>query len=366
MDAVLGVARLQLELARRLGDLLEHELRVEEDRVPLDLLARRAEILDRLVEHELDTELADDPAPAAIEDVHRVLAEDLVTRQFVDVHESGSSAFALTTRPAQTNISLVEQEFQSSPSVDRAAQLLALVLDAARGRARARRPRRRRRSAEEHGLAPALRARAPRAGRAGRRARRLPRRPRRGQATPGGPGRSACATLAEQPMAVLAEETGETINLAVAGDDGVQPRRPDSTAATSSARPSGSAAASRITARRTARCCSPYGAAALPDGPLEALTSRTIVDRRALDTRARHDPRATASPARPTSSSSGSARWPPPSSTRAAAASSPRSACPARRCGSRRAASPSCDRRHQAGRALSRALGHRPEGVHAA
>ena len=33
VDAALRVARLQIELARRLGDLLEHELRIELDEV---------------------------------------------------------------------------------------------------------------------------------------------------------------------------------------------------------------------------------------------------------------------------------------------------------------------------------------------
>ena len=53
-----GIARLQVELARRLGDLLEDELGVELDQVlALDGLARRAEVLDRLREQELDPEL---------------------------------------------------------------------------------------------------------------------------------------------------------------------------------------------------------------------------------------------------------------------------------------------------------------------
>jgi hypothetical protein len=81
-----GVAGGEVELARRLGDLLEHELGVEEDLVVLDLLARGAEVLDRLWKHELDAELGDDPPPAAVEDAHRLLAQDLVAGHLVDVH----------------------------------------------------------------------------------------------------------------------------------------------------------------------------------------------------------------------------------------------------------------------------------------
>ena len=62
------VARLELELARRLGDLLEDELGVEADAVlVLDDLARVREQLDRLGEQELDPELGHDPPPAAVE-----------------------------------------------------------------------------------------------------------------------------------------------------------------------------------------------------------------------------------------------------------------------------------------------------------
>ena len=82
-----GVARLQLELPRRLGDLLEDELRVEPDTVlVLDDLPGVAQQLDRLREQELDPELGDDPPPAAVERLDRVLAEDLVARHLVVEH----------------------------------------------------------------------------------------------------------------------------------------------------------------------------------------------------------------------------------------------------------------------------------------
>ena len=85
--AALGVARLQLELARGLGDLLEDELRIELDQVvALDRLTGGAEQLDGLREQELDAELGHDPPPAAVERVDGVLAEDLVPRHCVDEH----------------------------------------------------------------------------------------------------------------------------------------------------------------------------------------------------------------------------------------------------------------------------------------
>jgi hypothetical protein len=90
VDRALAVARLQVELARRLGDLIEHELGIEDHLLAVDLLARGAELLDRLVEQELDPDLGDDPPPAAIEDGHGLLAEDLVARHRVDEHGSSS------------------------------------------------------------------------------------------------------------------------------------------------------------------------------------------------------------------------------------------------------------------------------------
>ncbi len=82
---IVGVARLQLELSRRLGHLLEDEFRVEADAVLLlDDLARVTEQLDRLGQQELDAELGDDPPPAPVQGGHRVLAEDLVTGHAID------------------------------------------------------------------------------------------------------------------------------------------------------------------------------------------------------------------------------------------------------------------------------------------
>ncbi len=61
------VAGLHVELARRLGHLLQHELRVEPDDVVLDLLARPAEQLHRLRLGELHADLGDDPPPALVQ-----------------------------------------------------------------------------------------------------------------------------------------------------------------------------------------------------------------------------------------------------------------------------------------------------------
>ena len=56
------------------------ELGVEADAVlVLDGLAGGAQQLDGLGQEELDSDLGDDPAPAAVEHLERVLAEDLVT-----------------------------------------------------------------------------------------------------------------------------------------------------------------------------------------------------------------------------------------------------------------------------------------------
>jgi hypothetical protein len=82
---VVGVAGLQLELARDLGDLLEDELGIEADAVlVLDDLPGRPQQLDGLGEQELDSELGDDSPPALVEHLHRVLGEDLATEHGVD------------------------------------------------------------------------------------------------------------------------------------------------------------------------------------------------------------------------------------------------------------------------------------------
>ena len=88
VHGALGIAGLQVEFPRRLRHLLEQELRIEHDLLAVHLLAGLAELVERLVEKELDADLADDPAPAPVEDRHRVLAEDFVAGQRVHEHPS--------------------------------------------------------------------------------------------------------------------------------------------------------------------------------------------------------------------------------------------------------------------------------------
>jgi hypothetical protein len=94
VDALLGVARLHVELARRLGHLLEHELGIEDHLLAVDLLAGGAEGLEGFGEQELDPDLGDDPPPAAVEHRHGVLAEDLVAGHRVDEHSGTSRGWA--------------------------------------------------------------------------------------------------------------------------------------------------------------------------------------------------------------------------------------------------------------------------------
>ena len=85
----LRVPRLQVELARRLRDLLEDPVGVELHELALDLLARRRGSASSASSvEELDPELADDAPPAALELLHRRLVEDLVARHLVDQHAS--------------------------------------------------------------------------------------------------------------------------------------------------------------------------------------------------------------------------------------------------------------------------------------
>lgn len=89
--------------------------------------------------------------------------------------------------------------------------------------------------------------------------------------------------LAQQPMHALSEATGETINLAVAGPTGVEHL--------GQVESRHFLGAGQWIGRHVAYHCSAngkvllaFGAAALPDdAPLEALTSRTVVDRARLD-----------------------------------------------------------------------------------
>src|SRR4029077_11553553 len=86
-----------------------------------------------------DSELGDDPAPAPIQHLHRVLAEDLVAGHGVDEH--GSSPRVLDVAVGTRNISTVEQQFQGgvkagtngrptgTTAVDRGADLLVRVLE---------------------------------------------------------------------------------------------------------------------------------------------------------------------------------------------------------------------------------------------
>jgi hypothetical protein len=80
------IAGLHVELTGRLGHLLEHEFRVELHDVAVHLLAGLGEQLDRLRLRELDADLGDDPAPAAVEHRDRIGGEDLVPRHRVDEH----------------------------------------------------------------------------------------------------------------------------------------------------------------------------------------------------------------------------------------------------------------------------------------
>jgi hypothetical protein len=80
------VAGLQVELPRRPGHLLQDELRIEEHGLAVGLLAGLAEQLHRLRLGELDPDLRDDPAPAPVQDAHRVAGQDLVPRHRVAEH----------------------------------------------------------------------------------------------------------------------------------------------------------------------------------------------------------------------------------------------------------------------------------------
>jgi IclR family acetate operon transcriptional repressor len=177
------------------------------------------------------------------------------------------------------NISFVEQEFQYSPgtqSIDRGAQLLALVLEADAPRAlgelaaetglpkstasRLLGALERNGLVEQEGLRGAFRAGPVMARFAGR-----------------GISLRRLAELAERPMAALAEATGETINVAVAGPAGVE-----HVAQVDSRHYLGT---SDWVGRRVPYHCSANGkvllafsAAGASAGQLEARTSRTIVE----------------------------------------------------------------------------------------
>ena len=71
VDVVGRIAGLQVELTRRLRHLLEDPVGIELDELAFDLLPGGCERGDRLVVQEVDAELGDDAAPAAIELLHR-------------------------------------------------------------------------------------------------------------------------------------------------------------------------------------------------------------------------------------------------------------------------------------------------------
>ena len=258
----------------------------------------------------------------------------------------------------------MEQEFQSSPTVDRAAQLLALVLDpdveAERGlgelAAAAELPKstasRLLATLEQHGLVeqegerggfrpgPVIQRHAGRA-----RERRL-------------------RELAEGPMAVLAEHTGETINLAVPGEGGVHHvAQTDGRHFLGTTQWIGRNVPYHCTANGKVLLAA--GAAQLPPGHLEALTSRTIVDRRVLDMQlatVRDDGFAVAAEELELGLSAVAA---PVFDSRGGVVAALSVSGPTLRLSPRRVAELRPIVIKQA-RALSEALGHRPEGVHAA
>jgi hypothetical protein len=90
VDRVRGVARLEVELTRRFGHLLEHPVGVEERRLVLDALTGLAEQVERPVVHELDADLRHQPTPALVERGHRFFGQDLVARHLVAEHRSSN------------------------------------------------------------------------------------------------------------------------------------------------------------------------------------------------------------------------------------------------------------------------------------
>ena len=258
----------------------------------------------------------------------------------------------------------MEQEFQSTPTVERAAQLLALVLDpdaeAERGlgelAAAAELPKstasRLLATLEQHGL--------------------VEQEGERGGFRPGPviqrhAGRAREQRLreaAEGPMAVLAEHTGETINLAVAGDGGVHHvAQTDGRHYLGTTQWIGRNVPYHCTAN--GKVLLAYRAAQPPAGPLEALTSRTVVDRRVLDMQlaaVRDDGFAVAAEELELGLSAVAA---PVFDSGGGVVAALSVSGPTLRLSPRRVAELRPIVIKQA-RALSEALGHRPEGVHAA
>ena len=168
------------------------------------------------------------------------------------------------------------------------------------------------------------------------------------------------------PMGALADATGETINLGVAGPGGVEHL--------SQVEGKHFLGTTQWVGRTVPYHCSANGKVLLAydavraplDGPLEPLTSRTIVDPARLRAELDHDPPRRLRDRHRRARAGAVAPWPRPCSTRTGAWSR-RSASPAPRSGSRRSGSPSCVRSSSSSAGHSREqLGHRPEGVHAA
>jgi len=275
---------------------------------------------------------------------------------------------------ADRNISRMEQEFQGEERpeatgsgtqvIDRGAQLLALVLESDAPRALtdlaadAGLPKstasRLLGALERHGLVEQQGERG--RFRAGPVLLRF--------AGRGAAGRNL-AELAERPMAALAEATGETINLAVPGPNGVE-----HLAQVESRHYLGTTqwVGRRVPYHASAngKVLLAFGAAHLPEeGALEPLTSRTLVDPIQLDSdldRVRRDGFATATDelelglsavAAPVQDETGRV-------VAALSVSGPTLRLTPRRIGELR---PIVIKQ---ARALSKQLGHRPEGVHAA
>lgn len=180
----------------------------------------------------------------------------------------------------------MEQEFQGRPAapgtqvIDRAAHLLVLVLDGEDGRAvgelaeQAALPKstasRLLAALERHGLVQQDGNRGPfRAGPV------LVRFAHRGLVD------RNLVELAQQPMHALADATGETINLAVAGPRGVEHLgQVDSRHFLGTGQWIGRHVSYHSSAN--GKVLLAFGAGELPPGELEPLTSRTVVDRRQL------------------------------------------------------------------------------------
>src|SRR5262249_47795465 len=94
VDGVDRVARLDVELAGRLGHLFEDEVRIELHHVLLDALPGRTEQVTRALRHEFHTDLADQPPPAPVQHGHRVRGEDVVARHLIDEHAFSNPARA--------------------------------------------------------------------------------------------------------------------------------------------------------------------------------------------------------------------------------------------------------------------------------